>query len=113
MTILLPIATVLINSMIMTVYLWHMSVIAGVAALLYYLGGWGFGVEPGSASWWYTRPVWIGILMTILLPIATVSWSARLVVPTTHRRQCGRLSEPACCVSVSPCSHYSATGAVR
>jgi uncharacterized membrane protein len=65
-------ATVLINSMIMTVYLWHMSVIAGVAALLYYLGGWGFGVEPGSAAWWYTRPVWIGILMIILLPIATV-----------------------------------------
>ena len=65
-------ATVLINSMIMTVYLWHMSVIAGVAAFLYYLGGWGFGVEPGSAAWWYTRPVWIGILMIILLPIATV-----------------------------------------
>jgi peptidoglycan/LPS O-acetylase OafA/YrhL len=75
-------ATVLINSMIMTVYLWHMSVLAGVAALLYYLGGWGFGVEPGSAAWWYTRPVWIGILMIILLPIAT----ALSVVERTSRR---------------------------
>jgi peptidoglycan/LPS O-acetylase OafA/YrhL len=65
-------ATVLINSMIMTVYLWHMTVLAGVAAILYFLGGYGFGVEPGGAVWWYTRPVWIGLLLIILLPIATV-----------------------------------------
>jgi uncharacterized membrane protein len=63
-------ATVLINSMIMTVYLWHMSVMAGVAALLYFTGGFGLGVEPGTADWWYTRPIWIGMLLVILLPVA-------------------------------------------
>jgi peptidoglycan/LPS O-acetylase OafA/YrhL len=65
-------ATVLINSMIMTVYLWHMSVLAGVTAVIYFLGGYGLGVEPGSAEWWYTRPAWIGLLLIILLPIATL-----------------------------------------
>ena len=63
-------ATVLINSMIMTVYLWHMTVMAGVAALLYYTGGFGLGVEPGTPAWWWTRPIWIGMLLIILLPIA-------------------------------------------
>ena len=65
-------ATVLINSMIMTVYLWHMTVLAGAAALLYFLGGYGLGVEPGSAVWWYTRPLWIGVLLIVLLPVATL-----------------------------------------
>ena len=63
-------ATVLINSMIMTVYLWHMTVMAAVAALLYYTGGFGLGVEPGTPAWWYTRPIWIGLLLVILLPVA-------------------------------------------
>jgi len=63
-------ATVLINSMIMTIYLWHMSVMAAVATLLYYTGGFGLGVEPGTPAWWYTRPIWIGMLLIILLPVA-------------------------------------------
>jgi peptidoglycan/LPS O-acetylase OafA/YrhL len=63
-------ATVLINSMIMTVYLWHMTVLAGVAALLYYTGGFGLGIEPGTPGWWWTRPVWICVLLLILLPVA-------------------------------------------
>jgi hypothetical protein len=61
-------ATVLINSMIMTVYLWHMTVMAGIVALLYYTGGFSLGIEPGTASWWLTRPVWIGSLLVVLLP---------------------------------------------
>ena len=63
-------ATVLINSMIMTVYLWHMTVMAGVVAVIYYTGGFGLGVEPGTPGWWWTRPIWISMLLVILLPIA-------------------------------------------
>ena len=63
-------ATVLINSMIMTVYLWHMSVLAAVVALLYYSGGFGLGVEPGTSEWWWQRPVWIGALLVLLLPFS-------------------------------------------
>lgn len=63
-------ATVLINSMIMTVYLWHMTVMAGVVAVIYYTGGFGLGVEPGTPAWWWTRPLWIGMLLIVLLPVA-------------------------------------------
>jgi peptidoglycan/LPS O-acetylase OafA/YrhL len=62
--------TVLINSMIMTVYLWHMSVLAAVVAILYYTGGFGLGVEPGTTDWWLLRPVWIGGLLVLLLPFS-------------------------------------------
>ena len=68
--LLLWTVTVLINSMIMTVYLWHMTVMAGVVALLYYTGGFGLGIEPGTTAWWLSRPVWIGSLLVVLLPFA-------------------------------------------
>ncbi len=63
-------ATVLINSMIMTVYLWHITVMVIFAALLYMAGGLGLGIEPGTNEWWWSRPVWILILFVLLLPVA-------------------------------------------
>lgn len=63
-------ATVLINSMIMTVYLWHITVMVLFAALLYTAGGVGLGIEPGTSDWWWSRPVWIAILFVLLLPVA-------------------------------------------
>jgi hypothetical protein len=63
-------ATVLINSMIMTVFLWHITVMVIFAALLYTAGGFGLGIEPGTTEWWWTRPVWIGVLIIILVPTA-------------------------------------------
>ncbi|MBT8100788.1 MAG: acyltransferase, partial [Gammaproteobacteria bacterium] len=62
--------TVLINSMIMTVYLWHITVMVVFGAVLYLSGGFGLGMEPGSADWWQTRPVWICVLLMLLLPVA-------------------------------------------
>ena len=63
-------ATVLINSMIMTVYLWHITVMVVFAALLYTAGGIGLEIEPGTSDWWWSRPVWIAVLFILLLPIA-------------------------------------------
>lgn len=63
-------ATVLINSMIMTVYLWHITVMVIFAALLYTAGGFGLGIEPGTTEWWWSRPVWIAVLFILLLPVA-------------------------------------------
>ncbi len=65
-------ATVLINSMIMTVYLWHITVMILVVAVLYLAGGFGLGLEPGTEAWWYSRIVWIGILLVLLLPVALI-----------------------------------------
>ena len=63
-------ATVLVNSMIMTVYLWHITVMIVFGGLLYMSGGYGLGVEPGTSDWWVTRPLWIGILIVLLVPVA-------------------------------------------
>ncbi len=71
-------ATVLINSMIMTVYLWHLTVMVIIVSLAYLAGGFGLGLEPGSSEWWMTRPLWIGILYAALLPVALpLAWFER------------------------------------
>jgi fucose 4-O-acetylase-like acetyltransferase len=62
--------TVLINGMIMTLYLWHMTLMAGVMTILFYAGGVGLGVEPGGAAWWVSRPIWVTLLMLLLVPTA-------------------------------------------
>ena len=62
--------TVLINSMIMTVYLWHITVMVILVALLYLAGGAGLGFEPGTISWWFSRPTWMIILLGLLVPVA-------------------------------------------
>lgn len=63
-------ATVLVNSMIMTIYLWHITVMVLLGSVMYLSGGFGFGVEPGTADWWATRPIWIGVLALLLVPVA-------------------------------------------
>ncbi len=63
-------ATVLVNSMIMTVYLWHITVMVVIVGLLYLAGGVGLGVEPATTEWWLLRPVWIGLLIAVLVPVA-------------------------------------------
>jgi surface polysaccharide O-acyltransferase-like enzyme len=63
-------ATVLINSMIMTVYLWHLTLMILFIGLLYLLGGPGLGLEPGTLYWWFSRPLWIAILALLLVPVS-------------------------------------------
>ena len=89
-------ATVLINSMIMTVYLWHITVMVVFVALLYLAGGPGLGFEPGTPDWWMTRPVWIGVLLVLLLPVALLlsplerrSRGSDSAIPSTVRQITG------------------------
>lgn len=63
-------ATVLINSMIMTVYLWHITIMVIFGSILYLSGGFGFHIEPGTSLWWQTRPLWVGVLILLLIPAA-------------------------------------------
>jgi hypothetical protein len=72
-------ATVLINSMIMTLYLWHLTVMVIIVALAYLAGGIGLGLEPGGGEWWATRPIWIAVLYAVLLPVT-------LLLSTFERR---------------------------
>ena len=39
-------------------------------SVLYLSGGFGFHIEPGTSEWWLTRPVWIGVLIVLLVPVA-------------------------------------------
>ena len=65
-------ATVLINGMIMTLFLWHVTVLVLISGLALALGGIGLRIAPGSGAWWLTRPVWILILGAILLSLVPI-----------------------------------------
>jgi fucose 4-O-acetylase-like acetyltransferase len=57
-------AVIAANSMIMTVYLWHLTAYL-VAILLLYPIGLGHPTD-STASWWLQRPVWIAVPAAIL-----------------------------------------------
>ncbi|HID29560.1 MAG TPA: hypothetical protein EYP19_06090 [Desulfobacterales bacterium] len=65
-------ATVLINGMIMTLFLWHVTVLILVAGLALALGGIGLRIAPGISTWWLTRPIWILLLSTVLLTLVPI-----------------------------------------
>lgn len=91
-------ATVLINSMIMTVYLWHITIMVIFGSVLYLSGGFGFHIEPGTTDWWLTRPIWIGILIVLLIPAALLlsplerrSRSPDSAIPSAARQVTGAI----------------------
>jgi hypothetical protein len=63
-------ATVLINSMIMSIYLWHITVMIVLIGVLYLAGGIGLGLEPVTLHWWLARPPWMLLMLGLLLPLA-------------------------------------------
>ena len=65
-------ATVLLNGMIMSVYLWHLTAFVLVMVAAWLLGGIGLRVEPGSPEWWLARPIWFALYIAVLLPIVGV-----------------------------------------
>ncbi len=65
-------ATVLLNGMIMSVYLWHLTAFVLVMVAAWLAGGIGLRVEPGSAEWWLARPVWFALYIVVLLPLVTI-----------------------------------------
>ncbi len=60
---------VLVNGMIMTIYLWHLTAFVLVMVAAWMLGGVGLDVQPGSASWWLARPVWFLLYIAALFPL--------------------------------------------
>jgi len=61
-------AVVLINGMIMTVYLWHLTAFVLVMVAAWLLGGIGLHAAPGSGEWWLARPVWFALYVALLFP---------------------------------------------
>jgi fucose 4-O-acetylase-like acetyltransferase len=62
-------ATVLVNGMIMTVYLWHLTAFVLVLVAAWLLGGVGLDVAPGGSDWWQARPLWFALYIAVLLPL--------------------------------------------
>lgn len=66
--------TAFVNRRTMTIYLWHMPVLlgmAGVSALVSLSTGLALS-EPGSLAWWLSRPLWLGtaLALTALVAVA-------------------------------------------
>ena len=59
-------ATVLVNASIMTLYLWHATVMVLAVGLAYASGGFGLRTTPATAAWWLSRPPWILLLLVAL-----------------------------------------------
>lgn len=76
-------ATVLMNGMIMTVFLWHLTAFVLVMTVCWVLlGGLGLDSVPGSTEWWLSRPVWFAVYIIALLPmIATFARHERSFGP--------------------------------
>ena len=62
-------AAVLVNGMIMTIYLWHLTAMILMIGLANLLDNRGLGLEPGTGTWWATRPVWLAVLLVALVPL--------------------------------------------
>lgn len=60
---------VLVNGMIMTIYLWHLTAFVLVMVAAWLLGGIGLSVTPGSSAWWLARPLWFALYIAALIPL--------------------------------------------
>ena len=63
-------ATIALNSVIMTLFLWHMTAFLFAALVMWPLG---LGREHDStAAWWLQRPLWIGVPAVFLVLLVAV-----------------------------------------
>ena len=56
-----------LNLQIMTLYLWHLTAMVLVIGISLVIGGFGLGLEPLSAAWWLTRPIWFAVLAAVTI----------------------------------------------
>lgn len=77
------ILTVVVNSRIMTLYLWHLTVMVLLVALAVQFGGIGLTALPGSADWWPIRLLWLGVMFAVLQVFIAVL--GRFERPARHK----------------------------
>ena len=65
-------AVIAANSMIMTVFLWHLTALLIAVVVAYPLGFPQY--EGGTAGWWLTRPLWLAVLLVALAPLTLLFW---------------------------------------
>ena len=65
-------ATVFVNGMIMTLYLWHLTAMVLLIGASLLVGGTGFGIVPGTGTWWMTRPLWLLVASVATVPFLVI-----------------------------------------
>jgi Acyltransferase family len=65
-------ATVLVNTRIMTIYLWHLTAMVVVIGASLLAGDVGLGVEPVGPGWWLSRPLWWAVLALVTLGLVAL-----------------------------------------
>jgi fucose 4-O-acetylase-like acetyltransferase len=65
-------ATILVNGMIMTVFLWHSTVMMLVIGLAFWQLPAVLAQIPDTAGWWWTRPLWLLVYAVVTLPFLLV-----------------------------------------
>ena len=65
-------ATILVNGNIMSIYLWHSTVMVLMIGFSWLFGGRGLYWTPGSGIWWATRPLWMGTFAVLLLGLLAI-----------------------------------------
>jgi hypothetical protein len=75
-------ATVLVNGMIMTLFLWHMTAMLLALGVSITLGGLGLDLMPNTLAWWAARPLWMAAFAIALAPM--VAYAARFERPAGH-----------------------------
>lgn len=78
------IATVLVNARIMSIYLWHLTMLGVLVAGSMALDGFGLGPVPDTAGWWMTRPLYFAALA--LLTALAVALVGRFESPAPDPR---------------------------
>ena len=65
-------ATILVNGMIMTIFLWHSTVMMLLVGLAFWQLPAVLSQLPDTASWWWTRPLWLAAYALATLPFLLV-----------------------------------------
>ncbi len=79
-------ATVLVNGMIMSLYLWHMTALIAVVGLASALAPATLAAAPGTGAWWLARPLWLAAyaVPTAALVAAFLRFETRAAVASSR-----------------------------
>ena len=76
-------ATIVVNRVIMTVFLWHLTPLTLLIGVGYWSGK-GFSLVPGGSLWWSFRPLWLLGLFAALAPFVLVFSRFETAPPRKH-----------------------------
>lgn len=77
-----------VSGFIMTIYVWHLTALSLLLAVgIFTFNGVAFSVEPGTAAWWLTRPVFYAVLILVTsVIVVTFAIFERDIDTTQHSR---------------------------